>query len=59
MNVDELKSAIIDMIIEMGENEVKALELHPSDLSDVIYTICVDIRHGVYLELKEKGIIKD
>lgn len=59
MNVDELKSSIIDMIIDMGENEVKELELPPSDLSDVIYTICCDIRHGVYLELKKKGIIKD
>lgn len=59
MNVDILKSNIIDMIIDMGENEIKTLELPPSDLSDVIYSICVDIRHGVYLELKRKGIIKD
>lgn len=59
MKTDELKSSIIDMIIDMGENEIKTLELPPSDLSDVIYSICVDLRHGVYLELKKRGIIKD
>lgn len=54
MNVDELKGSIISMIIEMGENEVKALELPPSDLSDVVYTICCDIKYGVYEELKRR-----
>lgn len=54
MNVDELTESIISMIIEMGENEVKALELPPSDLSDVVYSICCDIKHECLCRIKDK-----
>ena len=59
MKLDKLKSTIIPMIIDTGKSEIESLELPPSDLSSVIYTICKDIEHEVYLQLKKEGIIKD
>ena len=55
----ELRSSIISTIIGMGKDDVKQLELPPSDLSDVIYSICSDITHGVFLQLKKEGIIEE